>query len=76
MRRPGPSHHHEMIADGIEPVAIALPLGHIADGRGPEFFIEHLVAKTLAGRDLVRTVGLTKKQFALFGADVWLALQF
>jgi hypothetical protein len=56
-----------MIADGVEMVAVDVPL-RIATGT--ELLVEHLVAQTLAGFDLASTSRKAQDKAAAFDVNV------
>jgi hypothetical protein len=64
-----------VIAYVIEAVAVHAPLAHVTNGTGPEFFVEHLIAKSLAGLNFARAFGKSQEQVAFFGTDVGQFLQ-
>ena len=62
--------HHEVIADVVETVAVHALFTHVTDRRGPEFLVEHLIAKPLACSNFMRALGKAQKQVTLFCTDV------
>ena len=64
-------HHHEVIADRVEAVAVdPLALG-CPCGTGAELLIEDAVAEPLAGFDFVSPLCLAEQQVSAGGGYVW-----
>ena len=62
--------HHQVVTERVEAIGIHAPLGHVTQRRGAKLLVEDLVAKSLAGGDLLWPAGQTQYEFALLDAYV------